>query len=978
MAENGPLESIQGGKAWYYCDPPMNLGEAPIYRASDSTLHWVDCLCEPPELHILKVDPVTGDAIGRARVLKLEDSVTVQFFRKNVPGSYICAYYQGVAFMDEATGKLQILKEIIPTDQRNKLRFNDGGVDAKGRFWLAEIDKKAMAFGPNKLPADYGEPKGRLWRYDPDGSLHQMEKGLVCGNGLAWSPDNRTMYLNDSVAMMVFAYDFDLETGSMSNKRLFIDRRSTFGEPDGMVVDTEGSLWIAVFASNRIMVFSPEGKHLKDIVYSAYNPACTTWGGKDLNILYMASGKDKNPSAKVDDEGGHMFIYKPKDTKGHRLNHRPKKVFSCTKCPKEFVRLDLLQRHLRRHEKGMWFRNIGGVVNAAPETQDEDAASSSKGQTTTPSIKEDDTISPVGTINARQIGGANSLFFDASTEMQDVPTDLGWLFQDTPLQSFENPELLGTINTPSPDLYGSLPPLYFQTPSIIPPSLPTDPWLTARSRLIASLGSLPPSLLESSFFYPQNLSSFYDLYFENYHPHFPILHRPSFSPTDASPFLIASLVTLGSTLAPDVTFFNIAKKIHDQLRWIIFGTGTFEPPAPLWCLQALLLIQAFEKMFSTRKHHELSSIFHSSIITLMRRGSAYTALSPIENDNSTSLEKSWYQWIDNESSRRTAFFAFIMDAQHAAIFGHTPVLSAVDIRLPLPCPDTLWDCPTPDQWEKMNQTTPESPQFLPTLRALLRKIPIPSVCSAFSRFILLHGLFSVITHLQTRDSMTLGVGVGRSPRHSSTSPSIEDWKDILGRAIDTWSFSLLSTTPSLCVEAARPLHRMAHIIMHANLIDFHIVAGAPSLLGSLLSRNDYAKAKSRVRAWSESFEASKTLVHCLFLVRETIFTNRQYRAWEDNIQLRPWSLYHATLILWAYGFMVEGKAEEDSPIVPAEEYLVRMMCSVDRQPTNIKGANQTRGLILAVRDCFEGCRWELVEEAYVTLGRLIGISGHEV
>lgn len=189
-----PLESIDGGKAWYYCRKgPMVLGEAPIYRASDSTLHWVDCLSEPPELHILKVDPETGDPTGEERVLELEDSVTVAFFRKNKPGSYIAAYYQGVCFLDERTGKLEVVKEIIPTDKRDELRFNDGGIDAKGRFWLAEIDRKAMAYGANKLPESYGKPKGRLWRYDPDGSLHLMvDGGIICGNGLAWSPDNKT------------------------------------------------------------------------------------------------------------------------------------------------------------------------------------------------------------------------------------------------------------------------------------------------------------------------------------------------------------------------------------------------------------------------------------------------------------------------------------------------------------------------------------------------------------------------------------------------------------------------------------------------------------------------------------------------------------------------------------------------------------------------------------------------------------------
>jgi sugar lactone lactonase YvrE len=143
MKMQEPLEIIQGGKAWYKPPTgPMFLGEAPIYRASDSTLHWVDVLKEPAELHILKVDPESGDPIGASRVLVLEDSVSVHYFRKGVKRSYICAFYGGVAFMDEETGRLEVLREIIPKEMRGERRFNDGGVDAKGRFWLAEIDKK--------------------------------------------------------------------------------------------------------------------------------------------------------------------------------------------------------------------------------------------------------------------------------------------------------------------------------------------------------------------------------------------------------------------------------------------------------------------------------------------------------------------------------------------------------------------------------------------------------------------------------------------------------------------------------------------------------------------------------------------------------------------------------------------------------------------------------------------------------------------
>ncbi|WWC91511.1 uncharacterized protein L201_006457 [Kwoniella dendrophila CBS 6074] len=308
------IPQIEGGEPWLKLKTPMVLGEAPIYRAEDSTLHYVDCLKEPAELHILKLDPKTGElaqGITEPRILKLEESVTVQFFRENKPKSYIVAYFAGVGILNEETGKLEILKEIIPKNERDIRRFNDGGIDCKGRFWLAEIDRKALSFGgPGKLPKNYGEPLGRLWRFDPDGSLHQMEKGLVCGNGLAWSPDNKTMYLNDSAAGLIFAYDFDVESGNISNKRLFIDRRNTYGEPDGMVADVQGNLWIAMWGSSRVMCFSPQGKHLKDIKFTARNMACTTWGGPNYDTLYIASASDRRPNKKnQNDDGGHLFKY---------------------------------------------------------------------------------------------------------------------------------------------------------------------------------------------------------------------------------------------------------------------------------------------------------------------------------------------------------------------------------------------------------------------------------------------------------------------------------------------------------------------------------------------------------------------------------------------------------------------------------------------------------------------------------------------
>ncbi|GME34711.1 hypothetical protein BP6252_06437 [Neofusicoccum parvum] len=311
---HSPCPSTTAPPPFHHCTPRMTLGEAPIYRATDSTLHWVECLANPPTLHILPVSPSTGAATGPARVLPLAESVTVACFRRGRPGSYVAAYYAGIAWLDEASGALEVVREIVPRAERGERRMNDGGVDAAGRFWVAEIDLVAAAYGgPGRLPEGYGVPRGRLWRFDPEGGggLKEMETGLVCGNGVGWSPDDRTMYLNDSAQGLVYAYDFDLTSGELSNKRILVDRRGSYGEPDGMVVDTDGNLWIAVYASDRVMVFSPQGEHLRDVLLPARNPTCTTWGGQDFDILFITTASDRANESDENDEGGHMFKYKP-------------------------------------------------------------------------------------------------------------------------------------------------------------------------------------------------------------------------------------------------------------------------------------------------------------------------------------------------------------------------------------------------------------------------------------------------------------------------------------------------------------------------------------------------------------------------------------------------------------------------------------------------------------------------------------------
>jgi sugar lactone lactonase YvrE len=188
------IMEIDGGPVCYRNNPANKLGESPIYRASDATLHWVDIHSTPCTIHILPLDPITGDAAGSSRILEVPfDSITVIRFRKDVPGSYICGYRQGIAYLDENTGEVKVLKELIGKEDREEMTMNDGCVDPQGRLWIGSVDLKALraGLGREKLSEGYGGPRGKLWRYESDGTVTVMETGITCGNGIGWSPDGK-------------------------------------------------------------------------------------------------------------------------------------------------------------------------------------------------------------------------------------------------------------------------------------------------------------------------------------------------------------------------------------------------------------------------------------------------------------------------------------------------------------------------------------------------------------------------------------------------------------------------------------------------------------------------------------------------------------------------------------------------------------------------------------------------------------------
>jgi len=140
--------------------------------------------------------------------------------------------------------------------------------------------------------------RGNLFRVDPDGTWKKMDSGFSVANGLGWSPDNRQMYFTDSARRVIYVYDFDLLSGSISNRRPYINLPTSDGTPDGLTVDEEGCLWVAVWDFWRIARYSPQGQELSRIRMPVPRPTSCCFGGPSLDTLYVTSASLRlNPQA---------------------------------------------------------------------------------------------------------------------------------------------------------------------------------------------------------------------------------------------------------------------------------------------------------------------------------------------------------------------------------------------------------------------------------------------------------------------------------------------------------------------------------------------------------------------------------------------------------------------------------------------------------------------------------------------------------
>jgi sugar lactone lactonase YvrE len=262
------------------------IGEGPIFDAVKDRLYWVD-MYEPT---VFRLD-------RRSRELVAFSQGEMVMALALVPGGLLMAAQSGLWLIDPDTGdRIRSLghpERHIPSN-----RFNDGKFDSRGRFWVNTID------------LDFGANAGALYRMDPDRGFVSADTGLTLPNGMGWSPDNRTMYLVETTERAIYAYDFSEESGRVSNRRILVripDDAS--GAPDGLTVDEDGNLWVALFDGWRVSQFSPEGRLIQEIVLPVPRPTSCVLGGQDNRTLFVTSARIRvsESTLKVAPHSGAVF-----------------------------------------------------------------------------------------------------------------------------------------------------------------------------------------------------------------------------------------------------------------------------------------------------------------------------------------------------------------------------------------------------------------------------------------------------------------------------------------------------------------------------------------------------------------------------------------------------------------------------------------------------------------------------------------------
>ncbi len=260
---------VQSDKAELVLDTKSELGEGAIWNYKTGELIWVNIKGEILNFYNPKTESnremFTGQMIGT--VVPAES------------GKVMVALQNGIYSYDPDSGAKKLI--VDPEADKPDNRFNDGKCDPAGRFWVGTM---SLVGAKNA---------GALYRLDADSTIHKMIDGVGISNGIVWSADKTKMYYIDTPTRKVMGYDYDNETGDISNPKVAVEIPDGIGYPDGMTIDKKDNLWVALWGGSAVACFNPEnGELLRKIEVPAKNVTSCAFGGDDLGTLYITTARE--------------------------------------------------------------------------------------------------------------------------------------------------------------------------------------------------------------------------------------------------------------------------------------------------------------------------------------------------------------------------------------------------------------------------------------------------------------------------------------------------------------------------------------------------------------------------------------------------------------------------------------------------------------------------------------------------------------
>lgn len=249
------------------------VGESPIWLASEAAWYWVDITAKT----IWRLDAISGN------ISSWQTAEMIGCLAPCRSGGFIAGMESAVFHLDLQQDQTVLAQRVAaPAESMTGMRFNDGRCDRQGRFWS----------GTMLIDMSVPRAAGHLYRYSQEqGISSALISNLFVQNGLAWSPDGRTMYLSDSHpnSQLIWVFDYDTDSGTPHNQRVFVDMKTMDGRPDGAAIDVDGCYWICANDAGLILRFTPEGKLDKQIAVPMKKPTMCCFGGDKLDTLMVAS-----------------------------------------------------------------------------------------------------------------------------------------------------------------------------------------------------------------------------------------------------------------------------------------------------------------------------------------------------------------------------------------------------------------------------------------------------------------------------------------------------------------------------------------------------------------------------------------------------------------------------------------------------------------------------------------------------------------